>query len=151
MPARYKAHVLVGPPDFAVGISAPTSLYDVIENIYDKASSSFVPPSDVQFYRDIWPVLEATYNLSWVNLTAFQGHGMFYSFVATLVRSLDCCLTGPNGKGNFLPLEEDLKDPSAAKRNMRQHIFHRLRMPDNLNPDQASTKYMPRISGDGGS
>ena len=79
MPARYKAHVLVGPPDFAVGISAPTSLYDVIENIYDKASSSFLPPSDVQFYRDIWPVLEATYNLSWVNLTAFQGHGMLSS------------------------------------------------------------------------
>lgn len=58
---------------------------------------------------------------------------------------------GPNGKGNFLLIESDLIDISSKKQGLRQHIFHRLRMPDQLNADQASTKYMPRLSGDGGS
>ncbi len=54
-------------------------------------------------------------------------------------------------------MEESLKtakpsDPAVAHQyqQLRQHIFHRLRMPDQLNPDQASTKFMPRLSGDGG-
>ena len=70
-----KAHVIVGPPDFAWGINTSTSLYDIVEDVYNKASPSFVPDPTVQFYRDIWPVLSGTYNMSWVNKDAFQGHG----------------------------------------------------------------------------
>ncbi len=60
---------------------------------------------------------------------------------------------GPNGRGNFLPQEKSLKNTTTGysdEHKLRQHIFHRMRMPDQLNPDQASTKFMPRLSGDGG-
>lgn len=77
VPARHRAHVVSGPPDFAWGINTPTSLYDIVEDVYNKASPSFVPDSTVQFYRDIWPVLSQTYNMSWVNNDAFQGHGSY--------------------------------------------------------------------------
>lgn len=43
--------------------------------MYNKASKSFAADSTVQFYRDIWPVMDCTYNMSWTNKTTFQGHG----------------------------------------------------------------------------
>lgn len=56
--------------------------------------------------------------------------------------------TGPKAKGNFLEMEDALKDPKQAA--LRAHVFGRIRMPDYLNPDQASIRWMPRLSGDGG-
>ena len=56
---------------------------------------------------------------------------------------------GPGGKGNFLLLENDLKNPQGS-RQLRDHLFSRIRMPDYLNSDQSSIKWMPRLSGDGG-
>lgn len=73
--ARHDAYVISGPPDFARGIHAPTSLWDTIEDIYNKHSQSFVADPTVQFQRDIWPVLLSTYQISWVNKDAHQGHG----------------------------------------------------------------------------
>lgn len=67
--------MIVGPPNFAWGINCPTTLWDIVEDQYNKASQSFVADPTVQFERDIWPVLECTYGLSWTNKTAFQGHG----------------------------------------------------------------------------
>lgn len=42
------------------------------------------------------------------------------------------------------------KFKKASHKLLRQHVFDRLRMPDLLNPDQATVKYMPRLAGDGG-
>ena len=38
-------------------------------------------------------------------------------------------------------------NPTEAIRLLREHVFSRLRLPDYTDPDQASTKYMPRLSG----
>ena len=45
-------------------------------------------------------------------------------------------------------MEDPLKDPKQTA--LRAHIFGRIRMPDYSNPDQASIKWMPRLSGNGG-
>ena len=57
-------------------------------------------------------------------------------------------VAGPGGKGNFLEMEKQLKDP--AQGGLRAHVFDRIRMPDYLSSDQASIKWMPRLSGDAG-
>jgi hypothetical protein len=47
-------------------------------------------------------------------------------------------------------MEKDLATPGTATeaiRELRKHVFERLRLPDYEDPDQASTKYMPRLSG----
>lgn len=77
--ARHDAYVISAPPDYSRGIRAATTLWDTIEDIYDKNSQSFVADPAVQFERDIWPVLFSTYQISWLNNDAFQGHGTLLS------------------------------------------------------------------------
>ncbi|KDQ52189.1 hypothetical protein JAAARDRAFT_703348 [Jaapia argillacea MUCL 33604] len=137
--AKEKATVMSAPPKFAWGINSPTSLYDIIEDIYQTASG-WKDHTGTQFYEDIWPVLYGTYGLSWVNEKAYQGHG-------------------PAGKGNFLPLQKDLAQPETGsptspdvqkRRILREFIFGRLRKPNYEDKTEASTKFMPRLSGDDG-
>jgi len=127
---KHKSTVFSAPPKFAWGMHAPTSLYDVVANIYKGIWRDHVK---ADFYQDIWPVLRGTYVLSWVNAAAYEGHGV-------------------GGKGNFLPLEDRLKDSGDASRLLREHVSNRIRMPDPYpEPDtrgQASAKFMPRLSGD---
>ena len=61
-------------------------------------------------------------------------------------------MAGPNGSGNFLLLKDRLSNPNGPAKDqlLREHIFNRLRMPDYLNKDQGSLKWMPRLSGDAG-
>ncbi|KAF9803150.1 hypothetical protein IEO21_09749 [Rhodonia placenta] len=125
-----KATVMSAPPKFAWGVHAPTTLYDIIEDIYVEAKG-WKAPSTVQFYEHIWPALGGTYELSWVNQQAFQGHG-------------------PAGMGNFIPLEGDLASKDASHDKLRREVFKRLRKPQYEDPAQASTMYMPRLSGDDG-
>ncbi|KAF8208007.1 hypothetical protein K438DRAFT_1813258 [Mycena galopus ATCC 62051] len=127
-----KATVLSAPPKFAWGIDSPTSLYDILENIY-KNKTNYLEHMGTEFYKDIWPVLSGTYKLSWVNNKAYQGHGL-------------------GAFGNFLPKENELSSPSpdTTVTELRQHIFSRLREPDFRNPTQAHTIFMPRLSGDNG-
>ncbi|OBZ79331.1 L-lysine 6-oxidase [Grifola frondosa] len=83
---------------------------------------------------NIWPVLAGMYKLSWVNKFAYRGHG-------------------PNGFGNFAAMEKELSSvPTSAdkNKNLRQHIFDRLRVPNFKNKDMAGEKFMPRLSGDSG-
>ncbi|KIK63444.1 hypothetical protein GYMLUDRAFT_163033 [Collybiopsis luxurians FD-317 M1] len=121
-----EATVISAPPKFAWGIESPTSLYDILDNIYNKSDTS-----NPNFYKDIWPVISGTYKLSWVNEKAFQGHG-----------------TG--AYGNFLNRETELSDPSAEYASLREYIFDRLRQPNFKNENQALPKFMPRLSGDNG-
>ncbi|TFK38751.1 hypothetical protein BDQ12DRAFT_605201 [Crucibulum laeve] len=129
---KNKATVLSAPPKFAWGINAPTTLYDVIENLAHKNGISWRGGDPVEFYENIWPVLQSTYGLSWVNEQGFQGHGVA-------------------GKGNFLLFEKVLGTPDGEdSRILRDHIFERLRKPNEEDPSEASTKFMPRLSGDDG-
>ncbi|KAM5533429.1 hypothetical protein V8D89_012867 [Ganoderma adspersum] len=126
----HKATILSGPPKFAWGVDSPTSLYDIMEDIYKK-HAHYEEHSGTDFFKDIWPVLSGTYKLSWVNEKAFQGHG-------------------PGGFGNFWPLLDSLSSKDAQYQALRQHIFGRLREPDYRNRDQAHVILMPRLSGDNG-
>ncbi|KDQ58316.1 hypothetical protein JAAARDRAFT_46828 [Jaapia argillacea MUCL 33604] len=137
--AQEKATVLSSPPKFAWGINSPTNLYDIIEDIYH-STSGWKDHAGAQFYEDIWPVLYGTYAISWVHDKAYQGHG-------------------PLGKGNFLLMQKDLAEPEtdvppspdvSKRRILREFIFGRLRKPNYEDPTQASTKFMPRLSGDDG-
>jgi hypothetical protein len=129
------ATIITAPPKFAWGLHAPTTLYDIIENLADGEDIPWRLDNKVQFYEHIWPILRATYGLSWVNEYAYQGHG-------------------PTGKGNFLPLKENLGAVTPQERrnhqDLRDHVFQRLRKPDYQDISQACTKFMPRLSGDGG-
>lgn len=66
-------------PKFANGIYAPTTLYDVMEEIYEQVKRERDGPNykvdPVDWYRDIWPLLERPPLLSWVNGQANGGHG----------------------------------------------------------------------------
>ncbi|KAH7909835.1 hypothetical protein BJ138DRAFT_1154305 [Hygrophoropsis aurantiaca] len=130
-PIAHKATVMSAPPKFAWGIQSSTTLYDLLENIYHE-NVRWKQHEGVEFYQDIWPVLESTYRLSWVNEEGYTGHGVA-------------------GLGNFLPMKEKLADPnSEGGQVLRQHIFKRLRRPDYQDLNQASTKFMPRLSGNNG-
>ncbi|KAG0698495.1 hypothetical protein DFH29DRAFT_1018714 [Suillus ampliporus] len=131
--ARQKSTVLSAPPNFAWGIQSPTTMYDLIENIYHE-QTGWENHTQTQFYQDIWPIMHGAYALSWVNRDAYDGHGV-------------------SGKGNFLTMEGKLATPGNATeeiRVLRGHIFNRLRLLDYEDQDQASTKYMPRLSGNDG-
>ncbi|SRR6266576_1931953 len=72
------ATVLSAPPNFAWGINAPTTLYDIAENIYREAGHAHVPEpnkDNYDFWKHLWPVLLSPSSMSWTNNTAFQGHG----------------------------------------------------------------------------
>lgn len=79
----HKATILCGPPKFAWGIQSPTSLYDIIEDIY-KEHANYEEHHETDFFKDIWPVLSGTYKLSWVNEKAFQGHGTSLNLKPTI-------------------------------------------------------------------
>ena len=66
-------------PKFANGIYAPTSLYDLMEEVYEKEKrvkmGDEYDVGEVDWYRDIWPLLQRPPLLSWVNGQADGGHG----------------------------------------------------------------------------
>ncbi|GJE98564.1 LodA-like domain-containing protein [Phanerochaete sordida] len=125
-----RATVCTAPPKFAWGMHSPTSLYDILENKY-KISMGYQEHSGTDFYKDIWPVLMTTYNLSWVNEKVFQGHG-------------------PGAFGDFQPLEPLLSSTGPESQAFREHVFGKLREPDFRNKAMSHAQLMPRLSGDDG-
>lgn len=125
------AWVIVCPPKYAPGIYSIVTLHDVmrqaaIDNGWIKEDPSIL------FFRDIYPVLFRVTETAWVNHEAQRGHGF-------------------DKRGHFRP------DPNVD----RNAIFRRLRKPlptdrqptdDELTAAkaQATTRYMPPLSGDGG-
>ena len=67
------ARVLSAPPKFAWGINMPTTLYDIMEDVYHHATGSSTPAVD--FWKHIWPPLQSASLMSWTNDRALQGHG----------------------------------------------------------------------------
>ncbi|KIJ65358.1 hypothetical protein HYDPIDRAFT_27377 [Hydnomerulius pinastri MD-312] len=131
--SMYKSTILSAPPKFAWGVQAPTTLYDLIENIYNE-HTSWRDHEGADFYQDIWPVVKSPYVLSWTNSEAYQGHGV-------------------SGKGNFLTIENEMATPGTATetiRMVRDNVLGRLRKPNYEDKDQATTRFMPRLSGNNG-
>ncbi|KAF8555871.1 hypothetical protein OG21DRAFT_1410233 [Imleria badia] len=130
-----KATVLSAPPKFAWGVRSPTTWYDRIEDIYAKQSDMRWRDDQgkgVEFYRDIWPILQATYAVSWTNQGAFEGHG------------------SSSPQNPWYIKADKLKSKGQENKVFRQAIFNRLRAPEYTVLAHASTKYMPRLSGNDG-
>ncbi|KXN92835.1 L-lysine 6-oxidase [Leucoagaricus sp. SymC.cos] len=132
--SQHYATVVSGPPNFAWGINAPTTLYNIMEYIYWHKAGEPASGAQYDFSKDIWPVLNSAASASWTNNTALQGHG-------------------PSSNGHFSSdaVINILKGSDATKRNdLKTRIFERLRKPDYKDPSQADARFMPRLSGDNG-
>ena len=81
-----KARVIGTTPKFANGIYAPTSLYDLMEEVYEreKRKKPGYDVGPVDWHKDIWPLLQRPPLLSWVNIQADGGHGkrFIYLFIS---------------------------------------------------------------------
>ncbi|RUS35542.1 ferritin-like-domain-containing protein [Jimgerdemannia flammicorona] len=134
--------VLGSPPKFGSSIYPPTSLYDVIEDAnqkkqYGTSGSNYSIP-EVQYYRDIEPLLLRPVLISWVNANANFVHGV-------------------EGRGYFLSDDwrQKLSDNTDDAKIYRQSVFGRIRFPEVpeyqiARTGQASGYFMPKLSGDGG-
>ncbi len=140
-----KAWVLVGVPKFVPAAETLTPLYDVAMD----AVGANKPDAPVSFVRDIYPILKRLDIFTWLNKTANRGHG------------------SDTAQGSFIgdsnPIFKLLRSNSMEERprDMRQHVFQRLRMPGLVPPTPqaqdteeskryANAFYMPQMSGDGG-
>jgi hypothetical protein len=151
-----RAWVLVTPPKFAPSARMFTTLYETAMETAElwpgQAGAAGKPPlggaavpgpagaaaRPVSFIRDVYPILDRLDKMTWVNATAYQGHGAgaASSFVAR-------------------PMLKLLSDPGENGRQAREHLFSHLRNP-NLDRrskeanDQANFSFMPLFGGDGG-
>lgn len=132
-----QAHVLVAPPNFAPEVNNIISLYDVVQSVAVKEGWR-KEENNVEFYRDIYPILTSVSNLSWVNKNAHRGHG-------------------PGRPADFISDDNIavLSDNSKKAESARQAIFSRIRKPHELankkeQTEQANLFYMPQLSGDDG-
>lgn len=77
--AANKAHVIGTTPKFTSGLYAPTSLYDLIEDVYERErrarEGDKYDVGVVDWHKHIWPLLRCPSLLSWVNIQANTGHG----------------------------------------------------------------------------
>ncbi|MEO1417210.1 MAG: LodA/GoxA family CTQ-dependent oxidase [Bacteroidota bacterium] len=106
------AWVLTAPPNFAVGVQAFSTGYDLLVDVAAQKHPQYkkeVP----EFYRDIYPTLKHLSINEWVNAGVSRefGFGSGYDF----------------GSEAFV---ERLKDPSEQNRPFRQVIFESFRNPD---------------------
>ncbi|KAJ3573932.1 hypothetical protein NP233_g2106 [Leucocoprinus birnbaumii] len=124
----HNAAVCSGPPNFGWGITQPTTLYNVMEDIYHGP----ITPTGYDFTKDIWPVLASASSISWTNDFGLQGHASQGNFTSSDVIKI---LQGA---------------ASAPRQELKTRIFERLRRPDYEDPSQASVRWMPRLSGDAG-
>jgi hypothetical protein len=85
-----KATIITAPPRFASGTHCQTTLYELIEDIYERQrrGQPGYDVGDVEFYRHIYPLFQRMYQMSWTNKKALQGHGMF-TYASRVIFELD--------------------------------------------------------------
>ena len=80
--AQNKARVIGTTPKFANGIYAPTTLYDLMEEVYEREKreneGDKYDVGEVGWYEHIWPLIQRPALLSWCNGQANGGHGEAY-------------------------------------------------------------------------
>lgn len=131
------AWVIVAPPKFAPDLDSLVTLDDVVHEVA-VAQQWTSESSDVEFYRDVFPLLRRACRYGWVNATSYRAHAA-------------------PAAGNFLDPErlEHLRDPSPAAEPARRAVLQRLRPPagevdEATAKEHASWNYMPLTAGDGG-
>ena len=145
IPVKGRAWVLVAPPDFAPDIGSVVTLYDVMEDValsHGLAHPGLPAPigaDDVEFWRDIYPILFRASAISWVSDLSLRGHARGKAGDFTDERTLAL-----------------LSDPQhESGRLSREAIFKRIRKPRELASQeeqaaQANGYYMPALSGNEG-
>ena len=108
------AWVITAPPDYAPGVRAFVTGYDLLLDVAIRLDPSLRPPR-VRFYEHVYPMLERISMNQWVNagLALQFGHGCPTDF------------TDPN-------LIQRLSDPGDDARPLRQIIFQSFRNPKYL-------------------
>lgn len=106
------AWVVTAPPNFAVGVQAFSTGYELITDLASRMHPQLIKKKPA-FYADIYPVLKHLNINQWVNAGVSRefGWGSAYDF-------------GDEA------LIAKLKDPSEANRPFRQTIFESFRNPD---------------------
>jgi hypothetical protein len=133
------AMVAVTPPNFGPGLYGVVTLYDVVYDLY-RRQGWLQAPSEVHFWRDVFPIFERMVQSQWVNLGAYL-------------------LFGAGSPGDLLEPERlaRLADPGPASRPERLRVFKMFRQPPppwdtpgrraSLPPPQPSL--LPPFYGDG--
>lgn len=121
------AWVVTAPPNYAVGVQASTTGYDLIRDVAAQNIQNIVPETP-EFYRDIYPMLKNQTLNQWVNAGILRdyGWGSAYDFQHPDVIA-------------------KLIDSSNTTRMFRQTIFEACRNPDF---EKIETQAWPPLYGD---
>ena len=120
--------VLTAPPDFAPGVRAFTSGYDLLLQVATEKQPA-LKPKKVNFYDHIYPILSGLSLTQWVNAGFFQDYGW-----------------GSTSYFNAAELLKQLSNPSDKYKPMRVNLFSQFRNP-NYEIMQATA--IPPFYGDG--
>ncbi|KAG8944496.1 hypothetical protein FRC04_001718 [Tulasnella sp. 424] len=125
---KNRATVITAPPHYAHGNHCPTTLYELIEDIYERQKRSKegynLDELEVNYYKHIDPLFRRMYMNSWTNFRANEGHG-------------------PRRASLFLD-NPDLANPETNYRETRERIFNRVRAPVvKKHPEQLPTAQHP--------
>ena len=124
------AMVAVTPPNFGQGLYGVVTMNDVVQNLFIQ-EMSYPNPSkkSVEFWRDIYPVLERMTNTQWVN----QGFYMLF---------------GKNSPSDFTnpKIIKLLKNPDSSSAAARKRVFEWFRDPLS---DEYTPEKVPPFYGDG--
>lgn len=114
------AMIAVTPPNFGQGLYGVVTMNDVVQNLFI-TEMGYPNPSDkgVEFYRDIYPILERMTQTQWVN----QGFYMLF---------------GKNSPSDFTnpKIRAVLENPDDQSKKARERVFEWFRDPE-------STEYTP--------
>jgi hypothetical protein len=124
------AMIAVTPPNFGQGLYGVVTMNDVVQNLFiDEMKYPNPSENKVEFWRDVYPILERMTNTQWVN----QGFYMLF---------------GKNSPSDFTNpvIINALKDPSEASKAARERVFEWFRNPEST--AYAPTK-VPPFYGDG--
>jgi hypothetical protein len=138
--AESHAWVIVGPPDYAPGITNQVTLYDVISDLAVRRrliSDPAEPPGRPSFTRHIRPIFARAMGYRWVNRAANFGSGDGSNG------------HGDGGSGDFSKMWSALSDPSSRSAELRGSIAARLRDPHRSarRPDLHPLALIPRLMG----
>jgi hypothetical protein len=116
---REKSWVIIAPSKFAPDLEPLTTLWDVSEQVA-AGKGSLPPRTEVSFLNDIFPLLCRLNRYQWVNQFALMQHGSGQVF--------DPLSEGP-GTADVFPKLHRNDGPTGANRDMRWHVFSRMRKP----------------------
>ena len=127
-----------------------------MEEVYEqkKRGPTYQVP-EPNFYEHIWDIFDSTWVMSWLNGHAKWAHGMYHCILLYCPRDELVTIGAKAMAYPFHSKEEILSNPGSESRIERQRVFKAIRVPvvpkyEDRRRQQANSRYMPRMSGDGG-